>query len=447
MTSLDIWLQSARRRLGIPTFLALASVAVTELGAQKPTPPVPTAAASGGTSTAPHDSLDAPAQSAHGWSYDRDVGFVYRRHDFRWISWGFAERHWGVAGSTVHTAFWRRARQGMEFDLPRFAVAGIGSLRPAVVYELDATDNNFFRTGSKWKVWENLYVALQDTEDPSRLRVVFGENTHILAYEDNLSSGNLPTINRALILEEHGSTNSFGTQWGLQATKALTSRLSLAVSAQDNRGSLNTDRPRWAVGNSLAAKLTAQILQDTIAHRRFSAGAAVDHTRNIQDRSFTLASAIVSTPLGGTEATGNKLTGETFFAYTGSLAASGNHPYSIEGEGLWSRYGATATDVRGGYVQLQVSLFDTPSAGDADPFLRYDDVRLARSSVSSSVAHQSAVRAGVNYNLPYTNKRANLHVEAAWNRVRGPAELVPVDRAFREVTVGLRINATRYIRH
>ena len=423
-------------------------------GAQEPQPPTPkkptpTAAASGGTSTAKHaDATAASPAPPAGWHYAPDAGLVYQRGDFRWTSWGFAERHWGVAGDANHAAFWRRVRQGMELDFPQLSTPLIGhAVRPVFVYEVDLTDNNFFRTGSKWKVWENLYLALQDASDPSALRIVVGQNTHILVYEDNLSSGNLPTINRALVLEEHGSTNSFGTQWGVQVTKALTPTLSLALSAQDNRGSLNTEQPRYQIGNSLAAKLTAVVLDDTVGHRRLVAGTGVDHTRRITDRSFGLASAILSSPLGSTEATGSKLTGEAFVVYTGALSATGAHPYTLESEGLWSHYSATGTSVRGGYLQLQLSVFDATETGDLDPFLRFDVVRLGRASVSADAAWQTAVRAGLNYNLPYTNKLANLHVEVAWNRVSGPAAIVPGALGFREVTVGLRLNATRYVRH
>ena len=106
----------------------------------------------------------------------------------------------------------------MEFDLPRFAP----HYRTALVYEVDFTDTNFFRDRSKLNIWENLFVAIQDTDDPGKLRVLFGENTHILSREDNLSSGNLPTINRSLILEEHGSVHSYGTQFGVELVKAVT---------------------------------------------------------------------------------------------------------------------------------------------------------------------------------------------------------------------------------
>ena len=137
-------------------------------------------------------------------------------------------------------------RQGAEFDFPRFT----SSLRGALVYEVDLTNTDFFGDfGNGGRLsrrnFENLFLALQDANDPGRFRILIGENTHILSRDDNLSSGNLPTINRSLILEEHGSVNSFGTQWGVQFQRALSDRVTLMLSAQDNRGSLNAQDPRW----------------------------------------------------------------------------------------------------------------------------------------------------------------------------------------------------------
>ena len=112
------------------------------------------------------------------------------------------------------------------------------------------------------RVYGDIRPALENHDDENCSRVLFGENTHILSREDNLSSGNLPTINRSLILEEHGSVNSFGTQWGVQLRRALNARYTVTVSAQDNRGSLNTPNPRFNIGNSIAAKLSAVVVDD-----------------------------------------------------------------------------------------------------------------------------------------------------------------------------------------
>lgn len=405
----------------------------------------PTARAQRPTSTPPSTAKPAEQGSQtenkkeeeEGWSYNPDAGFVYQKGDFKWTSWGFGERLFDPNGADA----WRRVRQGMEFDMPRFRFAP--KYRTAFVYEVDLTDNNFFRTGAKRKIFENLFFAVQDVEDPGKFRALFGENTHIISREDNLSSGNLPTINRSLILEEHGSVNSFGTQFGVALQKALSPRYTLALSAQDNRGSLNQDNPRYAVGNSLAAKLNAVAINEEAKGRKLTWGVGFDDTRDIRDRTFTLASAIGGEPLGGTEATGNKLSFEGDIAYTARL---GSHPYTIEAEGLLSNFSGSKTTVGGGYAQAQVSLFDTEQAGDLDPFVRYDAVVLSRSAINGK-ALQQAFRAGINYNLPYSKKLVNLHLEYVRNSVSGARAMVTEERAFNEFRLELRFNVTRYIRH
>ena len=234
-----------------------------------------------------------------GWSYDPDAGVVYRKFDFKLAVAGDGERLFNPGGQDSR----RRVRQSLAIEFPRFTK----KYRTAFVYEVDLTNTNFFRAGAGRKVFENLYFAVRDADDAGKFRALIGENTHIISREDNLSSGNLPTINRSLILEEHGSVNSFGTQFGVQVRKALSTRFSIALSAQDNRGSLNTDNPRYSIGNSLAAKLTGIAINDEKNGRKLTYGFGVDRTRDIRNRTFTLASAIAAEPLGGTEATGNKL--------------------------------------------------------------------------------------------------------------------------------------------
>ncbi len=369
-----------------------------------------------------------------GWSYAPDAGFVFHDGDFRWTMWGFAERLLNPEGA----AYWRRFRQGMEVDFRRFN----SRYRSAFVYEVDLTDNDFFRAPPKWKVWENLYYAVQDADDAATFRVLVGQNTHILTLEDNLSSGNLPLISRSLILEEHGSVNSFGTQWGLQMWKTLSPGTVLGVSAQDNRGSLNTDHPRFRIGNSLSAKLTSTVLKNERRGTSLNVGAGVDHTRNIENRTFTLGSAVGSEPLGGTEATGNKMTFEGHVVFTSRVAG---HAYAVESEALHSDFSESGTTVSGGYVQGQFALLDTERLGDLVPVLRYDVVRLDRNSISGT-ARQQSTRIGLNYNLPFTRKLVNFHVEFADNQVLGPFAIVPLRRSFDEFRFELRISATRYLR-
>ena len=380
-----------------------------------------------------------PPEPTARWRFDPSVGVVYARGDFRWATWGFAERLVDPGGADR----WRRVRQGMEVDLPRVTAR----LRPAFVYEVDFTDNDFFRAGAGSKVFENLFVAVQDADDAGRFRALVGENTHVISREDNLASGNLPAVNRSLVLEEHGSVNSFGTQFGVQVQRALSPRVALALSAQDNRGSLNTDDPRWAVGNSLAAKLTVLALRDEPAGRRLTAGVGVDHTRAIRDRRFTPTPAIAAEPLGATEAVGDKLSVEADAAYTSRLGRRlGACPFAVEAEGLVSAFSGSGTRVAGGYVQARLSLFGSDRAGSLDPFVRLDVVRLGRDGVDGS-AVQQAWRAGANDPVPHTGRLVGLHLEVARNTVRGPAEVVPARRSFGEVRFGLRVNTAQYLRY
>ena len=373
-----------------------------------------------------------------GWSFNPDAGLVYQTGDARLTLWGFGERAFDPDGPD----YFRRFRQGAELDLPRITKG----LRPAVVYEVDLTNTDFFGDFGEGghlgrRNFENLFFALQHADDPSMFRLLVGQNTHILSREDNLSSGNLPTVNRSLILEEHGSVNSFGTQFGIEFQKALSDKLTVQLAALDNRGSLNTIDPRYDIGNSLSGKLMVTPINSD--GRKLTLGAAVDHTRNIRERTFTLATAIGAAPLGGVEATGNKLTGEADSAYSFPLAG---HPATIEAEAIYSSFSSSNSDVGGGYVQGQFSLFDAPGIGDFDLFVRYDLVSLGIDSVDGR-ATQQALRAGVNYNLPRTNKLVNLHFEYAHNTVSGPDAIVRNRRPADEFRVVLRASLQRYARH
>ena len=406
--------------------------------AEAQTAPSPPAPASSAAQIIPPAASTPPRQ---GWSFKPDAGFVYRAGDFSLTTWAYAELPINPHGPTA----FRRFRQGAEFDFPRLNPA----LRPAIVYEIDLTDSNFFangvggRDGVGRRDFENLFVALQDPDDPGKFRVLLGQNTHILSREDKLSSGNLPTVNRSLILEEHGSVNSFGTQFGVQLQKALSDKVTLQVSAQDNRGSFNAPEPRYAVGNSLAAKLILTPISDHETGRKLSIGVAVDNTGAIRDRSFTLITAIGQAPLGGVPATGDKLTGESDVAYTFPLFA---HPMTVEAEALYSRFFGSRSDVGGGYGQVQWSLFDTRAAGDLDLFARYDLVTLGQDSIAGR-ATQRAIRTGFNYNLPHTNKLANLHLEYAHNSLSGPPAIVTDARSSDEVRIEIRVSLQQYLRH
>ncbi len=368
-------------------------------------------------------------------SFNPDAGVVVQSGDFRITAWGFAERLIDPDGKDG----WRRVRQGAEFDLPRITP----HLRPALVYEVDLTNSDFFRNGPFRRNFENLFVSLQDADDPGKFRLLFGHNTHILSRDDNLSSGNLPTINRSLILEEHGSVNAFGAQMGFQVQKALSPRASVQFSVGDNRGSLNAADVRSSIGRSVAGKVLLTLINDAEHGRKLTLGVASDFTGNITNRSFTLGTAIAQAPLGGVAATGDKLTFEGDAAYTFPIAG---HPATIEGELIRSRFSGSNSDVFGGYTMAQISLFDAPKVGDLDLFLRFDFVSLGQDSIAGR-ARQQAIRTGFNYNLPYTGKLASLHVEYTHNSVTGPATIITQASPGDEVRIGIRVSLQRYNRH
>ena len=381
------------------------------------------------------------APSRQGLYFKPDAGIIYQSGDFRLTAWGFAERLIDPDGPD----YFRRVRQGAEIDLPRIS----DHLRIAGVYEIDLTDTNAFgiNPGPAGSLnshdFENLFVAVQDADDPARFRLLFGHNTSILSRDDNLSSGNLPTINRSLILEEHGSTNTFGAQLGLQVQKTLSPKMTLLASIGDNRGGFNAQDVKFEFGRAIAAKIVLTLISDDKNGRKLTAGFAIDRTTGIRDRSFNLATAIALAPIGGVAATGTKASGEADIAYTFPIAG---HAATIEAEGIYSRFSESRSDVYGGYIMGQVSLFDAPETGDLDVFVRYDVVSLGADTIVRR-ATQQALRTGFNYNLPYTNKLASLHLEYAHSTVSGPVAIVTDTRAANEFRIGLRCSLQRYVRH
>lgn len=373
------------------------------------------------------------------FSYNPDAGLQYKKNDFQWTKWAFAERLF----SPNLTPAWRRVRQGMEFQLPSYPFKINGNkFRTTVFYEVDFTDNNFFQDSKRFKIWENLFITFQNANDPNKFRILFGENTNILSKEDNLSSGNLPTINRSLILEQHGSTNSFGTQWGLQIQSQISKRTFLQASMQDNRGSLNQDHPSFQFWNAITFKITQSIIQTTDkSNQKLNIGFAVDNTQNLKDKSFTLISGINNVFLGSTLATGNKLTIENNLDYTNTI---GKHFYTIEYEAIYSNYSDQKLNVTGGYGQIQFQVFDKKKEGDLVPFIRYDLVVLKNPTEKTT---EQAIKMGFNYNLPTTNKLINFHIEYAHHLLYGSATILTTyQNKFDELRFSIRLNSTRYIR-
>ena len=103
-------------------------------------------------------------------SFNPDAGVVYQSGDFRVTAWGYVERAIDPHGPD----YFRRLRQGAEIDLPRISE----HLRVAAVYEFDLTDTNAFGINPgpagafSSRDAENLFVALQDADDPGKFRAL-----------------------------------------------------------------------------------------------------------------------------------------------------------------------------------------------------------------------------------------------------------------------------------
>jgi len=386
---------------------------------------------------------NAPAQPTMqpGFSFT-DNGGNYHVGDFTWTFWGYGERIFNPGSGSKD--FWRRVRQGSEIDLPRVT----SGLRPAIVYEIDLADSAFLRNGlgSRGGLgrrnFENLFIALQDAEDATKLRGLIGENTHIMSREDNLSSGNLTTVNRSLILEEHNGAGIFGSQFGIEYGMAISPQWSIGVAALDNRGSFNQERPQYTIGKSFSAKLSGTPIDDTEHGRKLTFGLGVDHTRGIQDRTFPLLTATLQNPIGGFQVSGIKATFEADVAYT--FPALFSQPATVEAEGIYSRF-AGRTNVGGAYAMLSHQVLSAERYGELDLFARYDFVSVSTAAVSGA-AFQQATRLGANYNLPYAQRRVNFHTEYAHNRATGPAGIVQ-SRGSDEFILELRFSLQPYIRH
>lgn len=384
---------------------------------------------------------ESPATPLQGLHFRPDAGLVYQSGDFRMTAWGFAEWLLDPDGPD----YFRRVRQGAEFALPRLTPR----LRIAAVYEVDLTNTNAFglnpgptgHLGSR--NFENLFVTLQDVDDPARFRLLAGYNTSILSREDNLSSGNLPTINRSLILEEHGSVNTFGAQSGVQLQSRLTPRVALLASVGDNRGSLNAQNRYFAFGRAMATKLVLTPFTDAGSGRVLGVGFGIDRTKGFPDRTFVLATAIALTPVAALPASGTKTTGELDLVYTFPMVG---RSMTFEAEGLYSRFAGSSTTVYGGYAMAQMSLFDIPGAGDFDLFARFDVVRASTDDIAARVT-QEAFRTGINYNLPNALKLVSLHLEYAHNTISGPAQFVQGVGSINEFRIGFRASLQQYIRH
>jgi len=223
----------------------------------------------------------------------------------------------------------------------------------------------------------------------------------------------------------------------------LSPKVTLLGSIGDNRGGLNAQQVKFSFGRAIAAKIVLTPISDDKGGRKLTAGFAVDRTTGIRHRTFNLATAVALAPIGGVAATGTKTSGEADIAYTFPIAG---HPSTIEAEGIYSRFSGSRSDVYGGYVMGQVSLIDNGKTGDLDLFVRYDLVSLGEDQIARR-ATQQVIRTGFNYNLPYANKLASLHIEYGRSTIAGPDAIVTNHRSVNEVRIGMRVSLQQYVRH
>ena len=82
--------------------------------------------------------------------------------------------------------------------------------------------------------------------------------------------------------------------------------------------------------------------------------------------------------------------------------------------------------------------------GDLVPFIQYVLVALHNQIENAT---EQAIKSGLNYNLPYTNKLINFHVEYAHHKLNGSQNIITTSQhQFDEFRFGIRVNATRYLR-
>ncbi len=369
-----------------------------------------------------------PAEPTTRWHLDRDAGLVLEGHDVRLTTWWFGQ---GVVATNHGGPYARRVRQGMEVDLPH-----LGPLRPLAIYELDFTDNDFFQVKPASKLFENAFVGVQ-ADDPDVFRLIYGENTHILSREDNLSSGNLPTINRSIILESQGSVHGFGTQWGGQIRFHPLSPVLVQASMGDNRGSLNQDKPRFGAINDFSAKTIVTVWKN--ARLDLTIGLTGDYTRHIEPGMFTMGSAISNSPLLAAPVFGDRLTGEA----DATLTAKTSWPFLLEAEWIVSAFGS-GSRAMGGYLQGTTRLYASERLGDLAFVLRPEVALLhGPDTHTGSVV---ALRTALDWNLPWFDQRLNALLEAASHATDGPANLRQRAQPGFEIGLMLRVSLTRHLR-
>jgi hypothetical protein len=200
----------------------------------------------------------------------------------------------------------------------------------------------------------------------------------------------LTTVNRSIILEDHGSVHAFGTQWGGQVRGQLGDAAMLAASAGDNTGSINQDNPHFGALNDFASKGTLRAWKGPSQETLVIEG-AIDYTRNLHDTRFVLGTALGSVPLAAVDVG----TGELDVELNGGQA-----PVLFEAEWIASRFSANGVIVHGGYAQALPQVYRADSVGDLSIFVRPEFAFVRAPGPSDATV--SAVGAGLDWNVPCT---------------------------------------------
>lgn len=118
-------------------------------------------------------------------------------------------------------------------------------------------------------------------------------------------------------------------------------------------------------------------------------------------------------------------------------------PFAVEAEWISSRFG-NGTGALGGYVQGIAQVYTSKQLGDLSVFVRPELAVL--SGARAEAARVVALRSGLDWNLPWTQKRANALLEGAWHDVAGPSALLQQSGAAWELGFMLRLSLTRHVR-
>ena len=225
---------------------------------------------------------------------------------------------------------------------------------------------------------------------------------------------------------------------------ALTPQIYVALGVQDGRGTFNSDRPKYDVGNSKSGKIYWAAFADDQSQSKLVIGLGADMTRKLLDDSYIFATSQRGTALAAMPVAGDRSTFESDLSYKSPVL---RHPLLAEAELLHSSFSEHSGRVVGGYAQLQVGLLEAGAIGDLDPFIRFDFVNGGSSVVAKEI-QQTCTRVGLNYNLPYFGQLASLHLEYAANEIDGDKSFLTSERrTIEEFTVMLRTSLVRYSRY